>query len=270
MAATETITEGDGIKTITTHYVAGAFVESHGRETMDIISPTSGELIGRVTLGDQEDTRRAIAAAKRACVTFGRTTKEERARYLRQLHEAVSARVDDLTAAMVQEYGGVVQFARVIVESGVNAFPAAEKGLEELPLTRSWGKTTVTLEPVGVAGLITAWNANALFICLKLASAVAAGCTVVVKPSELSSIQTQVLIEALHGADLPKGLLNVVTGRGNVVGAELVRNPDVAKISFTGSVGVGKSIMRDGAETMKRVTLELGGKSPTILLDDAA
>jgi aldehyde dehydrogenase (NAD+) len=125
------------------------------------------------------------------------------------------------------------------------------------------------LEPVGVAGLITAWNANALFICLKLASAVAAGCTVVIKPSELSSLQTQVLIEALQEANLPKGLLNVVIGRGNVVGAELVRNPDVAKISFTGSVGVGKTIMRDGAETMKRVTLELGGKSPTILLDDA-
>jgi aldehyde dehydrogenase (NAD+) len=121
----------------------------------------------------------------------------------------------------------------------------------------------------GVAGLITAWNANALFICLKLASAVAAGCTVVIKPSELSSLQTRVLVEALHKANLPHGLLNVVTGRGNVVGAELVRNPDVAKISFTGSVGVGKSIMRDGAETMKRVTLELGGKSPTILLDDA-
>ena len=120
-----------------------------------------------------------------------------------------------------------------------------------------------------MAGLITAWNANTLFICLKLASAVAAGCTVVIKPSEMSSLQTRVLIEALHEAKLPKGLLNVVTGRGNVVGAELVRNPDVAKISFTGSVAVGKSIMRDGAATMKRVTLELGGKSPTILLDDA-
>jgi aldehyde dehydrogenase (NAD+) len=126
------------------------------------------------------------------------------------------------------------------------------------------------LEPVGVAGLITAWNANALFICLKLASAVAAGCTVVIKPSELSSLQTRVMVEALHEANLPKGLLNVVTGLGNVVGAELVRNPDVAKISFTGSVAVGETIMRDGAQTMKRVTLELGGKSPTILLDDAA
>jgi aldehyde dehydrogenase (NAD+) len=137
-------------------------------------------------------------------------------------------------------------------------------------MTRSWGKTTVTLEPVGVAGLITAWNANALFICLKLASAIGAGCTVVIKPSELSSLQTEVMLECLEAAKLPKGVCNVVIGRGDVVGAELVRNPDVAKISFTGSVAVGERIMRDGAATMKRVTLELGGKSPTLLLDDAA
>jgi len=270
MATGKTITERDGIRTITTHYIDGVFVESHGREVMDIIKPTNGKVIARVTLGDEEDTRRAIAAAKRAFVTFGRTTKEERAGYLRQLHEAVSTRIDDLTAAMVEEYGGVVQFARPIVQSGANAFLAAEKGLQELPLTQRWGKTTVTLEPVGIAGLITAWNANALFICLKLASAVGAGCTVVIKPSELSSLQTQVMIECVIAAKLPKGVCNVVIGRGDAVGAELVRNPDVDKISFTGSVGVGEGIMRDGAATMKRVTLELGGKSPTILLDDAA
>jgi aldehyde dehydrogenase (NAD+) len=257
----------DAIKTIMTHYIDGAFVESHGREVMDIIRPTDTQLVARVTLAD-EDTRRAIAAARRAFATYGQSTKEERAEILRRLHEAASARLDDLTAAMVEEYGGVVQFAGLIVQSGINAFLAAEKALQELSLTRSWDKTTVTLEPVGVAGLITAWNANALFICLKLASAVAAGCTVVIKPSELSSLQTQVLIEALHEAKLPKGLLNVVAGRGDVVGAELVRNPNVDKISFTGSVAVGETIMRDGAATMKRITLELGGKSPTILLDD--
>jgi aldehyde dehydrogenase (NAD+) len=256
------------VKTLTTHYIDGAFVESHGHEVMDIVRPTDGKVIGQVTLADEEDTRRAIAAAKRAFTTYGQSTKEERIGILRRLHQAISARIDDLTAAMVEEYGGVVQFARVIVESGVNAFPAAERGLEELPLTRNWGRTTVTLEPVGVAGLITAWNANALFICLKLASAMAAGCTVVLKPSELSSLQTEVMIECLEAAKLPKGVCNVVIGRGDVVGAELVRNPDVAKISFTGSVAVGQSIMRDGAATMKRVTLELGGKSPTILLDD--
>src|SRR5579859_5148524 len=269
MATMETITARDTIKTITTHYIDGSFVESHGREVMDIIKPTNGKVIARVTMADEEDTRRAIAAAKTAFAGFGRSTKDERTKILRRLHEAASARLSDLTAAMVEEYGGVVQFAGLIVQSGINAFLAAEQALQEIPLTRSWGKTTVTLEPVGVAGLITAWNANALFICLKLASAVAAGCTVVIKPSELSAIQTQVLIEALHEADLPKGLLNVVMGRGNIVGAELVRNPDVAKISFTGSVAVGEAIMRDGAKTMKRVTLELGGKSPTILLDDA-
>jgi aldehyde dehydrogenase (NAD+) len=260
----------DTIKTLTTHYIDGAFVPSHGREVMDIIQPTDRRVIARVSMADEEDTRRAIAAAKRAFATYGHSTLEERAKLLRRLHEAASERIDDLTAAMVEEYGGVASFSRMIVESGVNAFKAAENALQEMEWTRSWGRTTVTLEPVGVAGLITAWNANALFICLKLASALAAGCTVVIKPSELSSLQTQVLLEALLKADLPKGLLNVVTGRGDVVGAELVRNPDVAKISFTGSVGVGQSIMRDGAATMKRVTLELGGKSPTILLDDAA
>jgi len=258
------------IKSITTHYIDGAFVESHGRRVMDIVRPTDRQVIARVTLGDEEDTRRAIAAAKRAFTTYGHSTTEERAKILRRLHVAAAARVDDLTAAMVEEYGGVVQFAGLIVQSGINAFLAAEQALQEIPWTRRWDKTTVTLEPVGVAGLITAWNANALFMCLKLASAVAAGCTVVIKPSELSSLQARVLVEALHEADLPTGLLNVVTGPGSVVGAELVRNPDVAKISFTGSVAVGESIMRDSAATMKRVTLELGGKSPTILLDDAA
>ncbi len=269
-SAMKAVTEKDTIRTITTHYIDGAFVESHGREVMDVIKPTNRKVIAKATLGDEEDTRRAIAAAKRAFTSFSHTTREERSRYLRQLHKAVSARIDDLTAAMVEEYGGVARFARLIVESGVNAFGAAESALQQLPLRESWGKTTVTLEPVGVAGLITAWNANALFICLKLASAVAAGCTVVIKPSEMSPLQTRVMVEALNAAELPKGVFNVVTGLGTVVGAALVRNPDVAKISFTGSVAVGEAIMRDAAATMKRITLELGGKSPTILLDDAA
>ena len=257
------------MKAITTHYIDGTFVKSHGREVMDIIKPTNGKAIASVTLGDEEDARRAIAAAKRAFITFGRTTKEERTKVLRRLHEVVSARVDELTAAMVEEYGGAVQFATLIVQAGANSFSAAEKALQELPLTRTWDKTTVTLEPVGVAGLITPWNANSFFLSAKLASAIAAGCTVVMKPSELSPLQTHVWLECLHEAGLPKGLCNVVIGRGDVVGAELVRNPDVAKISFTGSSAVGKTIMRDGAATMKRVTLELGGKSPNILLDDA-
>jgi aldehyde dehydrogenase (NAD+) len=257
------------LKTITTHYIDGVFVESHGREVMDIINPTNRERIAQVTLADEEDARRAIVAAKRAFAGFGRTTKEERMEILRRLHKAVSARTEDLTKMMVEEYGGVVQFAAPIVQAGAAVFLSAEKALHYLPLTRSWGKTTVTMEPVGVAGLISPWNADAFFLCMKLASAVAAGCTVVMKPSELSALQTSVWLECVHEAKLPQGLCNVVSGRGEIVGAELVRNPDVAKISFTGSAAVGRSIMRDGAATMKRITLELGGKSPNILLDDA-
>ena len=135
-----TLADKGAIETITTHYIDGALVESHGQEVRDIIRPTDGRLIARVTLADEEDTRRAIGAARRAFATFGRTTKEERASTLRRLHQAVSARVDDLTAAMVEEYGGVVQFARPIVETGVNAFLAAEKGLQELSMTESWAK----------------------------------------------------------------------------------------------------------------------------------
>jgi aldehyde dehydrogenase (NAD+) len=125
-------TNRDAIKRITTHYIDGAYVESHGQEVMDIIKPTNGQVIGRVTLADEEDTQRAIGAAKNAFVSFGRSTKEERSKILRRLHEAVSARIDDLTAAMVEEYGGVVQFAKPIVETGAKAFLAAKKGLQEL------------------------------------------------------------------------------------------------------------------------------------------
>src|ERR1700724_494360 len=118
------IAKKEAIKTITTHYIDGAFVESHGQEVMDIIRPTDGQVIARVTLGDEEDTRRAIGAAKRAFATYGRSTKEERVEILRRLHAAASAHVDDLTAAMVEEYGGVVQFAGLIVQPGVTAFQA--------------------------------------------------------------------------------------------------------------------------------------------------
>lgn len=256
------------MKTITKHYIDGAFVESHGRQVIESINPSNGKVIGTTLLGDEEDAKLAIAAAKRALISFAQTTKEERASMLRRLHEVVAARIDDLIAVMIEEYGGTAQFSELIVRSAAESFLQAEKALQQLPLVRTWDKTTVFYQPVGVAALITAWNANALFISVKLASAIAAGCSVVIKPSEISSLQTQVLLECLHKARLPSGVFNVVIGRGDVVGAELVRNPDVAKISFTGSAAVGEKIMRDGAATMKRVTLELGGKSPNILLND--
>jgi aldehyde dehydrogenase (NAD+) len=152
------------MKSIADHYIDGSFVPSHGRKIMEIIRPTDGQIIAHSTLADEEDTRHAIASAKRAFATYSTSKLEERAEILRRLHSAATARMDDLTAAMVEEYGGVVQFARPIVESAINAFAAAEKALPQIQWTRSWGNTTVTLEPVGVSGLITAWNANALFV----------------------------------------------------------------------------------------------------------
>jgi len=125
------------------------------------------------------------------------------------------------------------------------------------------------MEPVGVSVLITPWNSNAGSICSKLAMAIAAGCTTVIKPSEMSAIQTRIVAEAFHEADLPAGVINIINGRGDVVGTELSTNPDVARISFTGSTGTGKIIARQALDTMKRVSLALGGKSPTILLEDA-
>lgn len=257
------------MKTIDRHYIDGGFVHSHGREVLESVNPANGEVLGQVTLGDEEDTRRAILAAKRAFRAYSKTTKTERIAYLRRLHEVVTARQSELTEVMVAEYGGTLQFSKASSARAAASFRLAAEALDELPLVQTIGKASVSLEPLGVAGLITPWNASSSFICGKLASAPAAGCTAVIKPSEMSALQTQVLLECLHEARLPAGLFNVVHGRGDVVGAEITRHPDIAKISFTGSTLAGKTIARDAAATMKRVTLELGGKSPNLILEDA-
>src|SRR5262249_31873329 len=174
------VAEKTRIKTITTHYIDGAFVPSHGQEVMDIVRPTDATVIARVTLGDEEDTWRAIAAARRAFVTFGRTTKEERADTLRRLHHAGSSRIAGLTGAMVEEYGGVVQFAKPIVESAANAFLAAEKALQELPMMQIWGKNDGHPGTGGRGRPHHGLECECPVHLPKLASAVAAGCTVVI------------------------------------------------------------------------------------------
>lgn len=257
------------MRNIDTIYIDGAFVTPHGREQAELINPATEAVIGHVRLGDREDTLRAIAAARRAAPAWARSTKAERVAVLRRLHASVLARAEDINAASRLEYGHPAARDAWVAPYAANAFLLAAQTLEAYALVRRIGTAQVVMEPVGVAGLITPWNANAGFICNKLATALAAGCTVVIKPSEMSAIQTQVIAEALHAAELPPGLFNIVNGRGEVVGAELSVNPDVAKISFTGSTVVGKAILRAGADTLKRITLELGGKSPTVVLDDA-
>lgn len=256
------------MKQINQIYINGEFVTPHGTEVMDLINPVTERVAAQVRLADETDTRQAIAAAKAAYVDFSRTSKAQRIQYLQQLHDAVLARADTLEAVMSAEYGGSLAMVHGTVARASGAFLQAIKLLSEYEFVRQIGKAKVVMEPLGVVGLITPWNANYGFICNKMATALAAGSTVVIKPSELSAGQTQLLTECLHAASLPAGVFNIVTGRGDVVGAEITRHPDIAKISFTGSTAVGKAIARGAVDTLKRVTLELGGKSPNILMPD--
>ncbi|SMF86936.1 aldehyde dehydrogenase (NAD+) [Azospirillum oryzae] len=254
---------------IDTIYIDGRFVTAHGTELFDLHNPATGAVTGRVRLADEEDARAAIAAAKRAFPAFSRTGKAERIDMLHRLADAVAARRDDLLDAVIDEYGAPASRAAFMVDHPVNAFRETAELLADYPFLRRMGTAAVSMEPLGVAGLITPWNSNAGFICGKLATAIAAGCTAVIKPSEMSARQTQIVTEALHAAGLAPGLFNIVTGRGDRVGAVISSHADVAKISFTGSTATGKAILRAAADTLKRVTLELGGKSPTVILDDA-
>jgi aldehyde dehydrogenase (NAD+) len=250
-------------------YIDGAFTTPHGEELADLFNPATEARIGQVRLGDATDARAAVAAAKRAFPAFSRTSKAERIALLRRLHDAVAARADDLAAAMREEYGAPAYFVGFSAKHAAEVFLNMATTLEAYDFTRTIGRAEVTMQPLGVVAAITPWNSDIGFICGKLATAIAAGCTIVIKPSEMSAIQTQVVTQALHAAGLPPGVFNIVTGRGDVVGAELTAHPDVAKVTFTGSTAVGKTILRAAADTFKRVTLELGGKGPNIILPDA-
>jgi len=189
--------------------------------------------------------------------------------YLEKLYIVISRRAKDLTDIMVEEYGGTFQFSSMVTQNMLNDISAMTDTLKDFDFERTTGNARVFLQPVGVVGIIIPWNMSNGFIVTKLSTAIAAGCTVVVKPSEMSVQQTQVMAECFHEIGLPKGVINFVNGLGDVVGAEITRNPDIAKIAFTGSTIVGKIIAKGAVDSMKRVTLELGGKSPSIILDDA-
>jgi len=250
-------------------YINGEFVTPRGQEWFDLYNPSTEEVIGQVRLGDAQDAQRAIAAAQAAFPAWSRTTREERIAALKRMHRAVAAREDALLEAIVMEYGAPSARGRWMATYPADVIAQAIDALKEFAFEEKVGAATVIQTPVGVAGLITPWNSNAGFICNKLATALAAGCTAVIKPSEMSAMQTQIVAQALHEAGLPPGVFNIVNGRGDVVGEEIVRNPGIAKISFTGSSAVGQHLVTIGAATMKRVTLELGGKSPTVVLEDA-
>ena len=250
-------------------YINGEFVTPHGTERFDLCNPATAKTIGQVRLADAVDAESAIAAAKAAFPAWSQTSKQERIAALQRMQAAVAARHDDLLEAVIEEYGAPASRSAWMARYPAEVIGQAITALKAFEFTTTAGAARVEMTPLGVAGLITPWNSDAGFICGKLAAALAAGCTAVIKPSEMSALQTQIVTEALHAADLPPGVFNIVTGRGDTVGETISRHPLVAKISFTGSTQTGKAILRNAAENFTRVTLELGGKSPTLILDDA-
>jgi aldehyde dehydrogenase (NAD+) len=253
-------------------YIDGRFVPTLGEEVVDIVSPITEEVIGRARLADREDARRAIAAAKQAQPGFGKTTKAERIALLERLQVSMLAHADEIRDATIQEYGGPVARSQWVANFAAQCFGDAARLLPTYAFERPAGLdgvSTLLMEPVGVSGLFAPWNATAGTMASKLSAAIAAGCASVIKPSELSPLQAEVFTRALHQADLPPGIVNVITGRGIDAGAELGTHPDVAKLSFTGSTPTGKLIARAAVDTMKRVSLALTGKSASLVLDDA-
>jgi aldehyde dehydrogenase (NAD+) len=257
------------MKTIDKIYINGEFITPKGTEYFDLTSPTTNETLGKVRLGNIEDTQNAINAAKIAFKTFSKTTIEERIQYLKNIKNEIEKRKTEFINVVTEEYGGTFQFASTSFTYMQKSFDSAIELLNNYSFNKTMGESEVQMTPIGVVGIIIPWNSSNGFICSKLSTAIAAGCTVVIKPSEMSAQQTQLITECLHEAKLPKGVFNIVNGLDEIVGNEISRNPDIAKISFTGSTNVGKIIAKEAVNTMKRVTLELGGKSPNIILDDA-
>jgi aldehyde dehydrogenase (NAD+) len=250
-------------------YINGEFVTPHGTQVVDLVNPTNNTVIGKVTMADEVDTQQAIAAAKQAFDTFSQSSRQYRMDCLQRLHESVAKRMDQLVEATVMEYGAPQERAKGSNNLAANIFLHFKKVLADFDLVKTVGTSKVVMEPVGVVGIFTPWNSSAGSIAIKVAPAIAAGCTVVIKPSEMSAMQTEVLMDAFHEAGLPPGVINFVTGLGEVVGTELTKSPDVQKIAFTGSTQIGKLVAKNSLDTMKRLTLELGGKSPNLILDDA-
>ncbi|UXR69152.1 MULTISPECIES: aldehyde dehydrogenase family protein [unclassified Staphylococcus] len=254
----------------TKQYINGAWVESDSGETIDVINPATEEVFGRVAKGNKADVDKAVQAAKDVYVTFRHTPVEERRAMLGRIVEGYKARKQDLIDVMTLELGSpvtkseTVQYAR-----GLMHFEAAYEALETFEFEERRGDNLIVKEAIGVAGLVTPWNFPTNQTSLKIAAAFAAGSPVVLKPSELTPFAAVILAEIFEEAGVPKGVFNLVNGDGEGVGAPLSQHPDVRMMSFTGSGPTGAKIMEQATKDFKKVSLELGGKSPFIILDDA-
>ncbi|SLN66321.1 aldehyde dehydrogenase family protein [Oceanibacterium hippocampi] len=251
-------------------YIGGEWVSPVGTETLPIMNPASNSRIGTLALGNAADVDRAVAAAREAFESYARTTKAERLALLHRLLDLTRRRQGDLARAMTAEMGAPATMSHdVQAESGIGHLESFIEALEALDEEETLPNGDIlTREPIGVVGMITPWNWPINQIALKVIPALATGATCVLKPSEHTPLSANIYAEIVHEAGCPAGVFNLVHGDGPTVGAALSRHPDVAMVSFTGSTRAGVNVSRNAAEGVKRVTLELGGKSPNLVFAD--
>ena len=251
-------------------YINGEWVEPNGSDTVDVINPATEDVIGTIALGTHEDVDAAVAAAQNAFETFSQTTVEERLELLNKITEIIGSRSEDLATAITSEMGAPSGLAKA-AQAGTGLFHFATTAgiLSNFNFEEELGKSLIVKEPVGVVGMITPWNWPINQIACKVAPALAAGCTMVLKPSEVAPLNAIIFAEVMHEAGVPPGVFNLVNGDGPTVGAYLSSHAGIDMMSFTGSTRAGIEVARNAAATVKRVAQELGGKSANIILDDA-
>jgi acyl-CoA reductase-like NAD-dependent aldehyde dehydrogenase len=259
------------MKTYERFYIDGTWQDPAGADTITVHSASTEEVIGRVAKGTGADVDRAVAAARRAFDSgWGQTTVSERAEWVNKLAGALEARIPDIATTISQEVGMPIRMSTPVqAQLPVNITRGYAGIITAVELEEQVGNSIVIREPVGVVGMITPWNYPLHQIMAKVAPALAAGCTMVLKPAELAPLNACHLADACIEIGLPPGVLNIVNGAGAVVGEAIVAHPDVDMISFTGSVRAGQRVSAVAAQTIKKVTLELGGKSAFVVLDDA-
>jgi acyl-CoA reductase-like NAD-dependent aldehyde dehydrogenase len=251
-------------------FIGGEWVEPEGAEALEVVNSTTEEVMGTIPGCTAADADRAVAAARDAFESWSQTTREERAGFMSAISAGLAERADEIAATISQELGMPLTLSKMI-QAGlpIGQFGAMPKLMEEVRWEEEIGNSRVLREPVGVLGAITPWNYPLNQIACKVAPALAAGCTVVLKPSEIVPLNAFILAEVIEAAGLPAGVFNLVTGTGPVVGEAIAGHPGVDMVSFTGSTRAGRRVSELASATVKPVAMELGGKSPNVILEDA-
>ncbi|HEX9176520.1 aldehyde dehydrogenase family protein [Mycobacterium sp.] len=252
-------------------YIDGQWVDPIEPKTLDVDNPTTEEVSGRISIGTAADVDKAVKAARRAFASYSQTSREERLDLLQAIQAEYQKRAGDLAEAVTEEMGAPPSLAAgPQVAMGMGHLASAIEVLKNFPFEEQHGSTLVVKEPIGVCGLITPWNWPINQIACKVFPALATGCTMVLKPSEVAPYSGYIFTEIIDAAGVPAGVYNMVNGDGPGVGAAISSHPDIDMVSFTGSTRAGVDVAKNAAATVKRVTQELGGKSPNIVLDDEA